>query len=269
MKNLYDLQGKTAVITGGSGVLGSAIAAGLVQAGARVAVLGRSPEKVAHTVRSLRDGSALALTADVVEKEQLLAARQALIDAWGAADILINCAGGNQAGATILPSQSLFDLSIDAFDQVAALNLKGTLLPILTFGETMADRRSGCIINISSVAAQRPLTRVLGYAAAKAAVENLTRWLAVEMAAKFGEGVRVNAIAPGFFVAEQNRSLLLKADGSLTERGKKIIEHTPMRRFGDPWELCGAVNWLCSDGARFVTGAVIPVDGGFSAFSGV
>lgn len=211
----------------------------------------------------------MALPADVLERDSLLRAREALIERWGRLDILVNGAGGNIPGATLTPETTFFDLAPEAFQQVVDLNLVGTLLPTQLFGQMMAEQGSGTVVNISSMAAQRAITRVAGYSAAKAAVENLTHWLAMELARQHGGGIRVNAIAPGFFVGEQNRRLLLNPDGSLTERGKTIIDHTPMGRFGEPEELLGTLLWLCSDASRFVTGVVIPVDGGFLSFSGV
>lgn len=260
-----------AVITGGSGALGGAMADGLAAAGCKVAVLGTTASKVARKVKDLQDrgGRALGLAGDVLDRAALERCRAEVLDEWGAVDILINCAGGNLPGATILPEETVFDLSLEDFDRVTALNLKGSILPVLVFGKTMAERGRGSIINISSMSAQRPLTRVFGYSASKAAIENATRWLAVEMARKFGPGIRVNAVAPGFFVGAQNRKLLLNEDETLTPRGQTIIDHTPMGRFGEPEDLCGAVQWLASDASRFVTGAVINVDGGFGAFAGV
>ncbi len=271
MKNSNDLKNKVAVITGGAGVLGGAIAKGLSEAGVFVGIMSRTVEKVENKVAEIESdgGKALAIPADVLNQDQLEKALSKIIEKWGRIDILINCAGGNMRGATITPDQTFFDLSIDDFDKVTALNIKGTLLPTLIFGKAMAPQKKASIINISSMTAQRPLTRVIGYAASKAAIENLTKWLAIEMAQKFGEGFRVNAIAPGFFIGEQNRRLLFDNDGSLSARGKTIIDHTPMKRFGEPEELCGAVNWLCSDAASFVTGTVVSIDGGFGAFSGV
>ncbi len=266
-----DLDGQVAVITGGAGVLGSAMAKGLAAAGVKVGILSRTQRKVEAVVAQIEEmgGTALALTADVLDKTQLEAAKDKLVAHWGRIDILVNAAGGNMPGATIMPSQTIFDLSMTDFDKVTDLNLKGTVLPTVVMGEVMAKQGSGSIVNISSMAAQRIITRVVGYSASKAAIDNFTKWMAVEMALKFGEGIRVNAIAPGFFVGEQNRRLLLNEDNTLTSRGQTIIDHTPMKRFGEPEELCGAMNWLCSQGAKFVTGIVIPVDGGFSAFSGI
>lgn len=268
---MQDLRGKTAIITGGAGVLGSAIARGLAAAGAEVGILSRTRNKVDAVVADIQSngGKAMSVPADVLDRAQLELVRDKVLKEWDGIDILVNCAGGNQAGATIMPDQTLFDLSMADFDAVTRLNLQGTVLPILVFAEVMARQKRGSIINISSMAASRPMTRVFGYAAAKAAIDNATKWLAVELAAKFGPELRVNAVAPGFFVGEQNRDLLLQADGSLTARGETIIAHTPMQRFGDPEDLVGVVNWLAGEGAAFVTGTVIPVDGGFSAFSGV
>ncbi len=267
----FDLRDRVVLITGGAGVLGGALADSLAAAGAKVAVLGRTAAKVDRKAENLEKagGKALGIAANVLKREELLEGRQKIIKTWGRIDVLINAAGGNMPGATIGPDQRFFDIDVDAFDKVSRLNLQGTLIPTLVFGETMADQGAGSIIQISSMAAQRAITRVVGYSAAKAAIDNFTRWLAVEMAHKYGEGLRVNAIAPGFFIGEQNRKLLLKDDGSYTSRGQTIVDLTPMGRFGEPDEICGAVHWLASDASRFVTGTVIPIDGGFSAFSGV
>lgn len=268
MNNLKD---KVAVITGGNGVLGGAIAIGLAAEGVKVGILGRSEDTVNSRVNEIEEsgGKALALVADVLDEQSLIAAKNRIQEAFGPVDILVNAAGGNQKGATITPDQSFFDLDVDSFDKVNQLNFNGTVLPSLVFARAMVDRKKGSIINISSLAAQRALTRVLGYSAAKAAVDNFTRWLAVEMAQKYGDGIRVNAIAPGFFIGEQNRDLLLNEDGSLTARGETIISQTPMNRFGKPEELQGAANWLAGEGSSFVTGTIISIDGGFGAFSGV
>ena len=268
---LFDLQGKVAVVTGGTGVLGSAMGRGLAAAGAKVGILGRREEKAAEIADSIQEagGEAMALSADVLEREQLERALSAVIDTWGQVDILVNSAGGNKPEATIYGDLSFFNMSRAAFEEVVALNLTGTLVPCQVFGAAMAKQGSGSIINISSMAAQKPLTRVLGYGNAKAGVENFTRWLAVELAQKYGAGLRVNAIAPGFFIGEQNRDFLLEADGRYSARGRQIIEHTPMGRFGEPEELVGTAVWLASDASRFVTGVVVAVDGGFSAFGGV
>jgi|SRR5450432_2161657 NAD(P)-dependent dehydrogenase (short-subunit alcohol dehydrogenase family) len=271
LSDQFSLEGKVAIVTGGTGVLGGAMAGGLAKAGAKVGILGRRAElaeSVAATIRA-EGGEALALAADVLDKGQLEQARKRIVEQWSRIDILLNAAGGNSATANVLPDGSFFDVPPEALQQVMALNWTGTLLPVQVFGPQMATQKEGCIINVSSMAAQLPLTRVVAYASAKAAIDNLTRWLAVELAKKHGEGLRVNAIAPGFFIGEQNRTLLLNQDGSLTPRGQSIVEHIPAGRFGEPEELIGTLIWLCSPGARFVNGVVIPVDGGFSAFSGI
>lgn len=269
--DLFSLTGRVAVVTGGTGVLGGVMARGLAQAGARVAVLGRRRAQAEALVAEIGEtgGQALVLLADVLDRAQLEQAHTTVRERWGRVDILVNAAGGNLPAATIAPGERFFDMPGDALDQVVRLNLHGTLLPCQVFGEHMAAAGEGCIVNISSMAAQRVLTRVLGYGLAKAAVENATRWLAVELARSCGAGLRVNAIAPGFFIGDQNRALLLGPDGELTTRGRTIIEHTPAGRFGTPDDLVSTLIWLCGPGARFVNGVVIPVDGGFSAFSGV
>ena len=276
LEQYFSLQGQVAVVTGGSGVLGGAMARGLAQAGARVAIVGRDSQKTAQAVAHIvaANGEGLALQADVLDAAQLEAARETLLSRWGRLDILVNAAGGNVPAATIAPEASVFDMPSAAFEQVLDLNLLGTVLPSQVFGRALVTPKPdgavrGCIINISSMAALRAITRVVGYSDAKSAVDNFTRWLAMELARKYGAGLRVNAIAPGFFIGEQNRALLLNSDGSLTPRGQTIIEHTPAGRFGEPEELISTLVWLCSPGARFVNGVVVPVDGGFSIFSGV
>ena len=268
MNNLKD---KIAVVTGGNGVLGGAIAMGLAAEGVIVGILGRSEDTVQARVKEIEEngGKALALVADVLSEEQLTTAKDKIESAFGKVDILVNAAGGNQKGATITPDQSFFDLDLDALEQVNQLNYKGTVLPSLVFAKGMVEQKKGSIINISSLAASKALTRVMGYSAAKSAVDNFTRWLAVEMAQKYGDGIRVNAIAPGFFIGDQNRDLLLNEDDSLTSRGETIVKQTPMKRFGKPEELQGAAIWLAGDASSFVTGTIIAVDGGFGAFSGV
>ncbi|MFN8490415.1 MAG: SDR family oxidoreductase [Caldilineaceae bacterium] len=271
LQTLFSLQDKVAIVTGGTGVLGGAIAHGLAAAGARVAILGRRAEVAAEVSAAIQaaGGVAMPAAADVLDEAQLRAARDAVLQQWGRIDILINAAGGNSPDATVAPDGSFFNMKLDAINKMLNLNLLGTILPSQIIGEVMAKAGSGSILNISSMAAQRPLTRVVGYAAAKAAIDNFTRWLAIEMCNKYGPSLRVNALAPGFFIGEQNRSFLLNPDNSLTPRGETIVAHTPMKRFGEPEELIGAAVWLSSDAARFVTGVVVPIDGGFSAFGGV
>jgi NAD(P)-dependent dehydrogenase (short-subunit alcohol dehydrogenase family) len=276
---LFTLEGQVAVVTGATGVLGGAMAHGLARAGARVGVLGRRAERAAALARELegQGADALALPADVLHRAQLEAARDAVLARWGRIDILVNAAGGNVAAATLGPGASFFALDTEAFREVLDLNLLGTLLPCQVFGAAMvssgtdgdAPTGHGAIVNISSMAVDRAITRVVGYSAAKAAVANLTRWLAVALARQYGPGLRVNAIAPGFFLGEQNRALLVTEDGGLTPRGRAIVDQTPAGRFGTAEEFISTVIWLCGPGASFVTGVVVPVDGGFSAFSGV
>ncbi|HLX21594.1 MAG TPA: SDR family oxidoreductase [Gaiellaceae bacterium] len=247
---------RVAVVTGASGVLGGAIVDGLAAAGLRVGLLARRRDRL-EALAAKHDG--LVLEADVLDAAQLERARVAVLDAWGRVDVLVNAAGGNIAAAT----GSFFELPLAAIDEVVRLNFHGTVLPTQVFAAAMDG---GAIVNISSAAAHRALTRVIGYGAAKAAVENVTRWLAVELAPR---RIRVNAVAPGFVVAEQNRALLLDESGAPTARGERVLAATPAGRFGEPHEIADAVGWLCSDAASFVTGAVVPVDGGFDAFSGV
>jgi len=269
--NLFDISNKVIIITGGTGALGGSMAQHLLQAGARIVLLGLHEEKVANSIAALKKTSpdVLGFSGNVTDKEWLLQIREAILHTWGKIDVLINAAGGNMPGATIGPDQTIFDLNMADFKKVIALNLDGSVLPSLVFGETMATQGKGAIINISSMTATRAITRVVGYSASKAAIENFTKWMATEMALKFGGAIRVNAIAPGFFIGNQNRALLTNKDGSFTERGETIIKNTPMKRFGEAAELHGVVHWLISDAASFVTGAIIPIDGGFGAFSGV
>jgi NAD(P)-dependent dehydrogenase (short-subunit alcohol dehydrogenase family) len=268
--NPFTLEGKIAVVAGGYGVLGGELASGLAAAGAKTAVLGRRRDAVDEKVAEIRQagGEALPVVADVLDEGALRAARDALLESWGPPDILINAAGGNVARARN-DTTSIFDVPLDAFEDALRLNLHGTVIPTFVFGEAMARRGSGSIVNISSMAALQALSGVLAYSVAKAGIDNFTRWMAVEMARKHDARIRVNAIAPGFFLTTQNRAVLVDADGKPTARAETIIKRTPMGRFGTAEELMGAVHWLCSDAASFVTGVVIPVDGGFSAFSGV
>lgn len=267
------LAGSVAVVTGGTGALGSAIVEALASAGAAVGVLARDVERVGATAAAV-GGDAFALPADVLERAQLERARDTVLERYGRIDVLVNAAGGNVAEATVGDGRQFFDVPVDALRRVFDLNLFGTVLPCQVFGPAMTprdenDTASRSIVNISSMAADRALTRVVGYGAAKAAVENFTRWLAVDCARNYGDRLRVNAIAPGFFVGEQNRALLLDGEGELTRRGRTITDHTPAGRFGHPDDLTSTLLWLCSPESRFVNGVVVPVDGGFSAYSGV
>lgn len=271
LNELFSLENKVAVITGGTGVLGSSMVRALARAGASVAILGRRKEVADQLANEINKegGKAIGVSADVLNADQLKEARKVILDKFGAIHILVNGAGGNMPGATIPPDKSFQDLKIEEFQKVVELNLTGSVLPSQVLGQPMMDAKSGVIINISSMAAYLPITRVVGYSAAKAAISNFTQWMAVEMAKKFGEGLRVNAIAPGFFLTEQNRTLLTNPDGSLTDRGNSVIRQTPFGRFGKPEELDSTLVWLCSDGARFVSGVVVAVDGGFSSYAGV
>jgi NAD(P)-dependent dehydrogenase (short-subunit alcohol dehydrogenase family) len=267
---MTDLKGKIAVVTGGSGVLGSNASQGLLEAGATVLVIGAHQNKVDAAVEKLQAyGDVHGLVCNVLDTTEIEKARDYVMEKWGRVDILVNAAGGNVPGATIMDDQHVFDMKDEDLRRVIDLNLYGTIYPCLAFGKIMAEQKSGSIINVSSMAAYDSLSRVMGYAIAKEGVNALTKWLAQEMAIKYSEKIRVNAIAPGFFIGEQNRRALLNEDGSLTERSHKVLAKTPMRRFGDISELNGIVRFLCSDEASFVTGTIIPIDGGFSSFSGV
>jgi NAD(P)-dependent dehydrogenase (short-subunit alcohol dehydrogenase family) len=268
----FALKGKVIVVTGATGVLGEAFVNGIAAAGGIVGVLGRN-EKVANerveTIIKNR-GEAIALIADVTVESDLIKARDLVLAKYGKIDGLVNAAGGNMPDAVIQPNQDVFQLNMAALQQVMNLNLFGTLLPTQIFGESMKNNtQSGSIVNISSVATEQALTKVLGYSLAKTAIDSYTKWFAVELAKRHGDKIRMNSIAPGFFLTEQNRTLLTNADGSLTERGNLIIQNTPFARFGNPEELNGALIWLLSDASKFVTGSKVMVDGGFTIFSGV
>ncbi len=269
--NLFSLEGKKVAFSGATGVLGKTMALHLASAGAELLILGRTPEKVNGLVHEINTtgGKAHGYLVDVTDEESLEKIAQVIDSQHGRIDVLINSAGGNMPGAIVRPDQNLLDLDTQSLRKVMDLNYLGTVLPIKALLPLMLKHGKGNILNISSMAASRPMTRVMGYASAKAAIDNLTKWLSVELAHKHGPGFRVNAIAPGFFLTEQNRTLLTEADGSLTQRGNQIITHTPMSRFGKPEDLLGALQWLCSDASAFVTGTIVPVDGGFSAYSGV
>lgn len=272
----YNLSGHTVAITGGAGILGGEMACALVGCGANVAILDRDPALADRLIKRIQMidkpgiGKVAVVYADVLKHETLVKAEEVIRQELGAVDILINAAGGNKPAATTGPDMSFFDVPEEALRFVFDLNMLGTMIPCQVFGRGMAERGEGVILNISSMAAIRPLTRVVAYAAAKAGVSNFTQWLAVYMAQEYSPRIRVNALAPGFFLTEQNRYLLTdKETGELTPRGKAIIAHTPMGRFGSPEDLIGAVLWLVSPASAFVTGVVIPIDGGFAAYSGV
>ena len=268
--SMFDIKNQVAIVTGGAGVLGGSIAKHLLGAGAKVVILDIREENLNKGLETLKEyGEVIGLQCNVLDMESLQQVRDKILEKWQRIDILLNVAGGNMPGATLTESQTIFDMKVDDLKKVTDLNLNGTIFPSLVFGEVMAKAGKGSIINISSMATYSAITRVLGYSVAKTGVNIFTQWMAMELAMKFGEKVRVNAIAPGFFIGDQNRAVLINPDGSLTERSKKVLAKTPMQRFGDISELNGLVQFLCSDAASFITGAIIPVDGGFSAFSGV
>jgi NAD(P)-dependent dehydrogenase (short-subunit alcohol dehydrogenase family) len=272
LNEMYDFTGKSIVITGGAGILGGEIACALVGCGASVAIMDRDPALADRLMERLETsvGRAIIVYGDVLDPEILEESARQVIEAFGQVDCLINAAGGNHPRATTGPDQSFFDLPPDALRFVFDLNIIGTVLSSQVFGKLMASQGEGVILNISSMNAFRPLTKIPAYSAAKAAVSNFTQWLAVHMAQEYSPRIRVNAIAPGFFLTMQNKFLLTdEATSELTVRGKAIIDHTPMGRFGDPEDLLGTVLWLLSPASAFVTGVVVPIDGGFSAYSGV
>lgn len=269
--NLWDLKDRVIAVTGATGALAGTAAYYLLEEGAKVVFISRSRERIDAAIDQAGDhrSNASGHACDVSDRDGLEKVSALIAKEHGRLDALINGAGGNQPGATIAPGQSVFDLNLDDYDKVLDLNLKGTLIPSLVFGKLMADQGHGTIINFSSASSLQVLTRVLGYSNAKAAVDNLTRWMAVDFAKKYGDRIRVNAVCPGFFIGKQNKALLLNDDGSLTDRGQQIINKTPMGRFGEAPEICGAIHYLLSDASRFVTGQVLHVDGGFGIYSGV
>lgn len=272
MSNLFDVKGKVVAITGGGGILCGEMARALGEAGAKIAVLDlveAAATRVADEIKA-KGGTAIGVACNVLDKPSIEQAHKKVVAQFGRVDVLINGAGGNKKEATTSPEQPFFDLPADAVRFVFDLNFLGTLLPTQVFGKAMAERGTGVILNISSMNALRPLTKIPAYSAAKAAVSNFTQWLAVHICQNYSKEIRVNAIAPGFFLTEQNRFLLTdQKTGDLTPRGKSVTDHTPMARFGQANELIGTVLWLLSDASKFVTGITVPVDGGFSAFSGV
>ena len=269
MKDLFDIKDNVVVITGGTGVLGRAIAKYLALNGAKVVILGRKEEVGKAIVESIikAGGSCKFYKTDVMDRASVQHTCDLILEKYERVDTLLNAAGGNMKGATIGPDQNFFDLEPEEFQKVLSLNLTGTVIPTQIFLKPMVEQDKGSIINFSSMAAFRPMTRVCGYAAAKAGISNFTAYMATECAKKFGEGIRVNAIAPGFFITEQNRALLTNPDGSYTERGKDVIRQTPFGRMGEPEELCGTIHYLMSDASKFVTGTVAVVDGGFNCFA--
>ncbi|EJX06822.1 D-mannonate oxidoreductase [gut metagenome] len=269
MNSLFSVKEKVIILTGGYGILGACMARHLAKEGAYVVILGRNERKGSALVEELKadGGEAIFLVSDVLNRDMLEKNREDIMAKYGRIDVLVNLAGGNQAGATIPPDKTIFDLDIDAFKSVVDLNLFGTVLPTMVFAEVMVRQGKGSIINISSESSLRPLTRVVGYGCAKAAINNFTQYMAGELAIKFGEKLRVNAMAPGFFLTDQNRELMSNPDGTPTDRCRTIVAHTPFRRLGRPEELLGTLQWLASDASAFVNGTVIPIDGGFDAFS--
>ncbi len=264
MKNLFCVNDKVVVITGAAGILGRSMVSHFSTQGAKVVILDRNVEAGEALAQEC---GAMFLATDVLSPEAVEQNYADIMEKYGRVDVLINGAGGNMAGATIAPDKTIFDLDLDAMRKVVDLNLFGTVIPTMVFAKAMAAQKFGSIINIASESALRPLTRVAGYGVAKAAVVNFTKYMCSELATKFGAGLRVNAIAPGFFLTEQNRTLLQNPDGSLTDRAKTIIAHTPYCRFGEPEELLGTLQWLASEGSSFVSGTVTVIDGGFDAFS--
>lgn len=269
MNALFNINGKVVVITGGTGVLGCSIAKYLANEGCKVVILGRNENTGNEIVADItkEGGEAIFLTCDVMSQEACQVVCDEVMKRYGRVDALLNAAGGNMPGATIAPTGTFFDLKVEEFERVLSLNLTGTVIPTQVFLKPMVEAGKGAIVNFSSMAAFRPMTRVAGYAAAKAGISNFTAFMATEIAKKFTNNIRVNAIAPGFFLTNQNRALLTNPDGSLTERGADVIRQTPFGRFGDPEELCGTIHYLISDAAAFVTGTVAVVDGGFNAFA--
>ncbi|ANH80176.1 D-mannonate oxidoreductase [Niabella ginsenosidivorans] len=267
----FDINGKIIVVTGGTGILGKAFVEGIAAAGGIPVIVGRNEQVAREREAQIKQqgGRALAVIADVTDEKQLIAGRDKIVQELGQIDGLVNAAGGNIKNAVIEKDKDLFDLDLSALQAVMNLNLFGTVLPTQVFGKEMARQGKGSIVNISSMAAQRAITKVLGYSLAKSAIDAYTKWFSVELGNRYGDLIRMNAIAPGFFLTEQNRELLTNGDESLTERGNLVVRHTPFRRFGAPEELTGALIWLLSDASKFVTGTVITVDGGFSVFSGV
>jgi NAD(P)-dependent dehydrogenase (short-subunit alcohol dehydrogenase family) len=271
LENNFSLKDKVIIVTGGTGIIGNAFINGIVAAGGMVGILGRNEKIANERVQNIinNDGRAIALIADVTDELQLIAAREKMLSEFGKINGLVNAAGGNIPDAVVQPEQDIFKLNVTALEEVMKLNLLGTILPTQIFGEAIKNAGSGSIVNISSVVSQLAVTKVLGYSLAKASIDSYTQWFAVELAKRYGDIIRMNSIAPGFFLTEQNKTLLTNPDGSLTKRGNLVIKNTPFNRFGNPDELIGALVWLLSDASKFVTGSKITVDGGFTIYSGV
>jgi len=271
MSNQFSLNGKVIIVTGGTGILGNSFVNGIVEAGGTIGILGRKKDVAEERARHINNngGNAIALVADVLNTDELTAAKNKVLDVFGRIDGLVNGAGGNMPQGVLLPDQDIFKMNMEGMKQVMDVNLWGTLYPTQIFGEAIAETGKGSIVNISSMNSKRAITRVLGYNMGKAAVDCYNQWFAVELANRYGDAIRMNALAPGFFLTEQNRNLLTKPEGGYTERGEKVIRNTPFKRFGHPDELIGALVWLLSDASAFVTGSMICVDGGFSIFGGM
>jgi NAD(P)-dependent dehydrogenase (short-subunit alcohol dehydrogenase family) len=271
MQQLFSLANKVIIITGATGVLGEAFVNAVADMDGKIVLIGRNVHVGNERANQLQQNGkdAIFIKADVLLKEDLIKARDMVLEKWGRIDGLVNAAGGNVPEGVIMPGEEIFDINMEGMRKAFELNLFGSILPVSVFGKALQESGNASIVNISSMAAQTTLTRILGYSMAKAAIDNYTRWMSVETANRFGDRIRVNAIAPGFFITNQNRSLLTNADGSYTERGENVIRNTPFKRFGNPEELCGALIWLLSDASKFVTGEVICIDGGFHINSGV
>ena len=271
MENTFSLQGKVIIVTGGTGILGRSFINGIIAAGGSVGILGRKKEIAEQRAKEIteRGGKAVALISDVTDEQQLRDAKKKMLDTFGKIDGLVNAAGGNIPEAVLQPNEDIFAMNISGMKKALDLNLWGTILPTQIFGDELAKNGGGSIVNISSVTSKRAITKVLGYAMGKAAVDYYTQWMAVELANRYGDAVRMNAIVPGFFLTEQNKSLLTNDDGSYTDRGKSVLKQTPFKRFGQPNELEGALVWLLSDASKYVTGTMVYADGGFSINSGV
>ncbi len=271
MSNQFSLAGKVIVVTGGTGILGDSFVNGIAEAGGTVGILGRNAAVAEERAAKINanGGKAISLAADVLKTDELIAAKNKVLDAYGRIDGLVNGAGGNMPQGVLQPDEDIFSMNLNGMKLVMELNLWGTLYPTQVFGEAIAKTGKGAIVNISSMNSKRAITKVLGYNMGKAAMDCYNQWFAVELANRYGDKIRMNALAPGFFLTEQNRNLLTKPEGGYTERGEKVIRNTPFKRFGHPDELIGALVWLLSDASAFVTGSMICVDGGFSAFGGV